>query len=218
MTWLRIAIVALAFLATAAGLIPLRFVMENAPLRDRRIDPGFASGTVWSGMLEGVKWSGTPLGDFKIAASPVALLTGNLRVRFASSGLVREGEWIVGRRGERFEKLTGLIQLNQLAPGAPSGAFVSFLNVSTRIGSTGCRDIDGRVLVDGLSEAGFPAMEGSLVCSDGRVVLRLASESAPPLDLIVDTETGAISSRSADPAALAALASIGIAVEPSEPQ
>lgn len=218
MTWLRIAVVALAFAIAAVAMVPLGSVLAIAPLRDPRIDPGFSSGTVWSGRLEGVKWENTPLGDFKVATSPMALLTGMLRVRFSSSGPVRKGEWLAGPSGERFEKLTGLIELSQLSSGAPPGAFISFLDTSAEFTPSGCRKINGRVLVDGLADAGFQAMEGTLACEAGRVVIVLASADTPPLDLIVDTKAGTLTARSQDPATLAALTAIGIAIEPAGTQ
>jgi hypothetical protein len=210
MTWLRIAVVALVFVIAAAAFLPLRFVLQFAPIRDPRLDPGFASGTVWSGRLDDVKWQGADLGDFDVAMSPLDLLTGKVRLSFSSEGSVREGGWISTPTGGRFENLKGLIQLDALAPSAPAGSFVSFLDGAADLGPSGCRSAAGRVLVDGLADAGFSAMEGRIGCESGLVVLALQPSTGAPLDLLLDPRNGEVKGRSADAANLAALAALGI--------
>lgn len=218
MTWLRILVVAAAFLAAAVALLPLRFVLHHAPVRHPELDTGFASGTVWSGRLEGVTLRGLQLGDFDVAVSPADLVLGRLAVRFSSEGIVREGRWKSSPGGGAFEGLKGLVPLDRLSAGAPPGAFVSFLDGAGWVDGSGCREASGRVLVDGLSEAGFTGMEGTVGCETGRIILALTPSNGPPFDLVLDPRGGQVGARSADAATLAALSALGFNVENSGPQ
>lgn len=213
MIWVRLAVALIAFAGVAVAALPLRFVLQFADLSGARLDPGFASGSIWSGRLDGVAWQGVDLGDFAVAVSPAHLAGGVVRIRFSSPGMVREGAWLPTAAGERFEDLKGLVPLDRLVAGAPPGAFVSFLDGSVATNADGCGDADGRVLVDGLSEVGLAAMEGVVRCEGGRLVVQLASQGGAGLDLAFDLGTGAVTGRSADPATLAALVALGVETE-----
>jgi len=216
MTWIRIAVFVAALVVTAIALMPLRFVLGFTPPADARLDTGFASGSVWSGELKGVRWQGEDLGDFEVGVSPGSLLVGDVRVNFTSTGPVREGEWRAGVDADRFDRLKGLVQLDRLVPAAPTGAFVSFLDGSIELDPAGCRRASGRVLVDGLADAGLSTMEGTIGCEARRLVVSLRPESGASLDLLYDIRTATVAGRSSDPATIAALAALGIDIETSE--
>lgn len=216
MTWLRLAVALIAFTAVAVALIPLRFALQVVDLSASRLDPGFASGSVWAGRLEGVRWRGADLGDFAVAVSPADLLGGAFRIRFTSQGVVREGAWLSTAEGGRLESLKGLVPLDRFAAGAPPGAFVSFLDASIDAAGDACSEASGRVLVDGLTDVGLSAMEGTVRCDAGRLVVALASQGGAGLDLIFDMSTGAVTGRSTDPVILAALQGLGVTTESSD--
>ena len=216
MTRLRLAVALLAFVAVAVALIPLRFVLQFVDLSASRLDPGFASGSIWSGRLEGASWQGADLGDFRVSLSPVDLLGGAVRFRFTSPGVVREGAWLSTADGGRLERLKGLLPLDRLIAGAPTGAFISFLDGSVVAAGAGCSEASGRILVDGLSDVGLSAMEGAVRCEAGRLVVALASQDGARLDLAFDMATAAVTGRSADPAILAVLQGLGVETEGSD--
>lgn len=216
MTWLRISVALIAFVVVAIALIPLRFALQFVDLSASRLDPGFASGSVWAGRLDGVSWQGADLGDFTAAVSPAGLLGGVMRIRLTSPGMVREGVWVSSAKGGRLERLKGLIPLDRFISSAPPGAFVSFLDGSLDPAGPACIEAGGRVLVDGLSDVGLSAMEGVVRCEGGRMVVALSSQSGAGLDLVFDMGTGAVTARSADPAAVAALQALGVETEGSD--
>jgi hypothetical protein len=215
MKLVRIAFVAAAFLIAAVALAPLRFIIEAADMRVRDVEIGAVSGTIWSGELQDVRWRGAPLGDLQVGASLAGLMQGRLQMDLESTdGAVREGSWIVGADGGRFERLKGTFMLNRLVPGAPAGAFVSFLGGGGRLEGGRCADAHGRILVDGLEAAGLQALEGSVRCEAGRIALALIpATGGGGLDLLLDPATGALTGRTGDARMQAGLRALGVAVE-----
>lgn len=196
-------------------MFPLRIALDAAPpLADLTV--GEASGTIWSGRLNGVEFRGVALGDFETSLSALDLLP-SPALRIANgSGVLKSAT--VRSDGDAFEMSGAVITLPlaDIVSGAPPdiAAAISEGAVSLRGGR--CMRAAGRIESPSAPALGLPAFRGALACDRGALLARLES-AAGEVVLEISPDLNRLAYRAASPALQIALAALGIPAAPSAP-
>lgn len=170
------------------ALIPLRTAVGR--LADQGFSARQVAGTIWYGRIGELNFGARRLGTFEVAASPLALLTGSVRMNFKRLGDPQgalDGALISGgRRGIR--ETTGRIGAAGLFGAMPVDA-IEFDDVTLLFRGQECASASGQATV--LLAAPIPGVDGvtlrgSLRCDNKRVRFTLATPSgAGKLDFYV---------------------------------
>lgn len=91
------------FVLAAAALLPLRLAVPEG------LAATSASGTIWSGHLEGASWRGVNLGTLGVGLRPLALFRG--QARLALSGPDLSGDLVLGQGVEALSGQRSLVGL-----------------------------------------------------------------------------------------------------------
>lgn len=166
----------LAFTALLAAalllMLPLRLALKMAGLDAAGLSAQAVSGSLWSGRMTAAGWRGIALGDGSAGLSPLALLTGRVRLGWAGDTI---GGTIVRHRGgggvEGVSGRTGAMTIGGL--GLQS---MEFAGVDIGFADGRCSRAGGQV---SLQPAGALALAGSLTgiprCAGEALVLPLVS-------------------------------------------
>jgi general secretion pathway protein N len=174
MITLRIAVLVVMFAVTLLALLPLRFAWAAAqPARD--LEVASVTGTVWSGELRDVRWRGVELGDLHVTSSLIDR-PGDLTLHVKSrEGLLKSASVATSSTGSAIENLTIAVELSRLFSGASPGATLRLTDGALALDGAACRTAKGRVTTDEIRTQGLPALEGTIACEKGQLVMSLAS-------------------------------------------
>lgn len=186
MTAARLTILfAVCFAVTVIVTLPLSAVLRAANVEARGLSFSRASGTVWNGRIEGLRWRGHDLGAAQLAAQPWALFLGRLAADVALDGGVMAGGGSIALKpgGVAIDDLTLSANVADLPVLLPLSGKVAIELAHADVGADGCRRIDGAVHTDalvnrpaGLAWSG-PELSGPMTCSGGAVVIPLKGDT-----------------------------------------
>lgn len=178
-------VVAGLILALFVGIatFPLRIALAWGGAEAAGLTARGVTGSIWSGRVHDAVWNGAALGSFDVAADPLALLGGGVRMNFARDDVLRGplagAAVLTGNRG--IDAVTGAVSLGASLAGVPLDT-VRLTDVSARFDGDGtCMAAGGTVQlalalpVPGLDLAN--GLSGPLACRDGRAQAVLASQS-----------------------------------------
>ena len=211
------ALLVLALLVT----LPLRLVLGSM---DGVLSAREASGAIWAGSLKEARLGPVPLGDLSARLSPVALLTGRVRldVERASGAPDRfAGAVSVGGRRQSVESVTGTVPVDGLFGALPIAA-VELTDVTVRFRDNQCDRAEGLVratLSGEFAGLALPAsLSGAARCDRGALLIPLASGAGGEgvaLRIFGDGRyAAALRLPASEPAAVARLAGAGFTPGP----
>lgn len=154
------AVVALTAIVTALARFPLAAAAAWAPLEENGVSYGDATGYVWGGSLEDVRWNGNDFGKVDLAVIRHKALLGRLVAAFRADGRDMAGRGFV-----------------RALPGGAVG--LSRLDVNLRVErQVAGTSLIGRLRVTGEDIRIGPA--GACLASDAQVTTTVLAESARP--------------------------------------
>lgn len=212
------------FIVVIVVNLPLPVVLRAADVEARGLSFTRASGTVWNGRIEGLRWRGHDLGRADVAMKPWALVLGRLGAEIAldGAGVVDGGGFVALTPGGLvIDDLRLSADVADLPILLPLSGQLNLALSHADIGASGCRRIDGTVHTDalvnrpaGLAWAG-PELAGPVSCADGAIVIPLKGGTADESIAVAMTlEPGGafgirIDARTPDAAVIGVLSAVG---------
>ncbi len=165
------------FVVSAVALAPLGVVLAMTGVERLGLSAVSAEGSVWSGRLVGARLGGVPMGDVAVRLEPLALLTGEVRLRTTTGAGAFRGDAVLVRDRDRFgvQHVNGEAPLSLIRASAPLSGSLSLDDVSAIFEQGRCLEASGRVSAPAPPGAGALAapLSGSVVCRDGALLLPL---------------------------------------------
>ncbi|PZU07877.1 MAG: type II secretion system protein N [Sphingobium sp.] len=179
---MRIALVATLLLGLAAFL-PLRLALGLAGLERLGVAAREVRGTIWSGRIDQLMLGRMPLGTVRAGVSPLALLTGRVRLDIArTKGLPDDvrGALTVGFGRIGIDDVTGVVPLGRTFAPLPVSSLM-LEDVSGYFAQDRCGHAEGRVRARMAGK--FPGLNlsqglsGVVTCDGDALLLPLVSQS-----------------------------------------
>lgn len=174
----RAVLFAILFAVALILFFPLRLAVGGSGLSARE-----ASGSVWSGSLKEARIGPAVLGDLDARLSPLALLTGRMRLDVARPSAAPDrliGAFSLSRKNGSIESFTGLVPVEPTSQLQPITS-VDLTDVTIRFRDGACDRAEGLVSANLSSEVmgtDLPAaVSGSPRCDAGSALFPLASPS-----------------------------------------
>jgi len=185
-------VVAVLLLAAAivAARAPLSVFAAAAPLSSAGVSYVRAEGSLWRGVLHGVRVNGHSAGDVEISVRPLALARGRAGAAFQFSGDGAAGRGVLEAGlggGVEIRDAVVIVDLQRFAYYFDEMPFLgrAELEIATlAAGPEGCRRAEGRVRTDALKATAqtmrgtAPDLAGDLSCEDGSFVVALDGAEA----------------------------------------
>lgn len=212
--WIRGSVLAATFVIACIAAFPLRMAWDVA-VAPAELTVGEASGTIWSGRLQDVRWRGAERGDFDASLSPIDLFP-TPAVRLANgSGPVKS---VVVRAGPDelvLSDATISVSLSEVIAGAPPDLSATIGGGRLTLRAGRCTHAAGTVASPAAPALGLPAFAGTLACDRGALLARVNSQAGDAV-LEISPAFDRVAYRSASPMLQAALAAVGIPASPPE--
>lgn len=168
---------AAAFALCLLLLFPLGLALSLSPLPTQGFYARAVSGSIWAGRAYGAGFGGVSLGDLRASLSPLALVTGKARFRFApetgTAGPV--GALVAARGAFAAEGVTAVVPMPPFVPGL--GATLSFQDFGVSFTGDACRAASGAVTADVRMETASLSLAGTATCADGLLLLPLTGRT-----------------------------------------
>jgi general secretion pathway protein N len=172
----RAALFASLFALALLTFLPLRLVLGGSGLAARE-----ANGSAWAGSLKEARIGPAVLGDLDARVSPLALLTGRLRLSLARPSAAPDrlaAALDLSRRRRSIESATGLVPVESVFGPLPVVSF-ELTDLTIRFRDGECDRAEGIVranLSGGVAGMDLPAsLSGAARCDRGAVLVPFAS-------------------------------------------
>lgn len=165
---------ALAVPVMLLAALPLRLALDMADAGRAGLSARSASGSVWSGRLQGASLRGIELGNASVRLSPLPLLLGTRTVRLSAPHL--DARLLQGRhRG--IDRLDGRLAMPPSTLLAEVPLRVQAHGLRILFSADACHAAQGRITLVGDRADGSPlfTLEGSPACEGRAAVLPLAA-------------------------------------------
>jgi general secretion pathway protein N len=172
----------LAGLASLIWLMPLSVAVAIAGIDRMGITAKGADGTVWNGRMRQAAVNGAPVGDIGLSLSPLALLTGEIRLKgLTLPDAASQGTLVRSFSGWGVDSVTAQLPVSQnYGPLVATGLRLE--NVTFRTAGAKCVDASGTVALTLAGNAAIlpkaETLTGPLRCDGEGVRLRLTDPSA----------------------------------------
>ncbi|BBE34240.1 type II secretion system protein N [Sphingosinicella microcystinivorans] len=172
-----VAVFATALILFLLILFPLAFALSLSPLPAQGFHARSVSGSIWSGHAAGAGFGSASLGDLRLSLSPLALLTGEARFRFApeAEGPAPVGALVAARGAFAAEDVTAAIPMPPLVPGV--AATLSLQDFSVAFVDKTCRTASGAVTAEVRVETAGMSLAGTAACAGPRLLLPLTGRT-----------------------------------------
>ena len=172
----KLAAILIVFVVMLTLILAPVGLLTGAAAGSSQIGMSSAKGTVWSGIMNGVSLAGTPLGDLNVGLSPLALMTGQIRVGVRRSPVAdARAVLLQGRRATGVEGLNLRTPIDLAETGLPLTGVVTFTEVLGVFRQDRCDRAGGKIKIilagDGPLQGAI--LSGVPVCQSGMWVVTL---------------------------------------------
>jgi len=170
----------LAFLFALVALLPLRVAVAALDLDKGGLAAREMQGSVWSGLVREMQWSGLALGDVQARLRTLPLLAMRARLDLDSlDGGQVNGAATVARGAVGIDDMTARIDVAGLIPSLPLTS-LDLSDVTAHFAGGACRSAAGRVRAAVGTVPGLPPLgnlTGNARCDGGALLVPLQSQT-----------------------------------------